>query len=50
MVRRWVVNALPIISQMGCIASAKQDLESLVQVGLRLSPAVLAQAIALAGE
>ncbi|NJL03251.1 MAG: DUF3368 domain-containing protein, partial [Spirulinaceae cyanobacterium SM2_1_0] len=47
---RGTLAVIILAKQMGCIASAKQDLESLVQVGLRLSPAVLAQVIALAGE
>lgn len=47
---RGTLAVIILAKQMGCIASAKQDLESLVQVGLRISPPVLAQAIALAGE
>ncbi|MDB9529458.1 DUF3368 domain-containing protein [Oscillatoria sp. CS-180] len=47
---RGTLAVIILAKQMGRIASAKQDLENLVQVGLRISPAVLAQAIALAGE
>jgi predicted nucleic acid-binding protein len=47
---RGTLAVIILAKQMGCISSAKQDLESLVQVGLRISPPVLAQAIALAGE
>lgn len=47
---RGTLAVIVLAKQMGYIASAQQDLENLVQVGLRISPAVLAQAIALAGE
>ena len=39
-----------LAKQLGYIQSAKQDLENLVQVGLRVSPKVLAQALAIVGE
>ena len=47
---RGTLAVIVLAKQMGYITSAQQDLESLIQVGLRISPAVLAQAIALAGE
>jgi predicted nucleic acid-binding protein len=75
-VKRWVVNASPIISlakidrihllselcdeviipqgvadeiNLGGYTDSA-DLENLIQVGLRISPAAIAQALALAGE
>lgn len=47
---RGTLAVIVLAKQMGYISSAKQDLESLIQVGLRVSPAVLAQALALVGE
>lgn len=47
---RGTLAVIVLAKQMGYISSAKQDLENLVQVGLRVSPAVLAQALALVGE
>jgi predicted nucleic acid-binding protein len=47
---RGTLAVVVLAKQMGCISSVKQDLENLIQVGLRISPAVLAQALALAGE
>ncbi len=47
---RGTLAVIVLAKQMGYISSVKQDLENLVQVGLRISPTVLAQAIALAGE
>lgn len=47
---RGTLAVIVLAKQMRYIASVKQDLENLVQVGLRISPTVLAQAIALAGE
>lgn len=46
---RGTLAIIVLAKQMGYISSVKQDLENLIQVGLRISPAVLAQAIALAG-
>ncbi len=47
---RGTLAVVVLAKQMGYISSVNQDLENLVRVGLRISPAVLAQAIALAGE
>jgi predicted nucleic acid-binding protein len=47
---RGTLAVIVLAKQMGYISSVKQDLENLVQVGLRMSSTVLAQAIALAGE
>ncbi|WP_017327273.1 DUF3368 domain-containing protein [Synechococcus sp. PCC 7336] len=47
---RGTLAIVVLAKQRGYISSAKQDLENLVQVGLRISPAVLAQALALAEE
>ena len=47
---RCTLTVVVLAKQMGYISSIKQDLENLVEVGLRISPAVLAQALALAGE
>lgn len=47
---RGTLAIIVIAKQMGYISSIKQDLENLVQVGLRISPTVIAQAIALAEE
>ncbi len=46
---RGTLAVIVLAKQMGYISSVKQDLEKLIQVGLRISPTVLAQAIALAG-
>lgn len=47
---RGTLAVILLAKQLGYITSVKQDLEKLVQVGLRISPALLAQAIALAEE
>ncbi|MGF1537278.1 MAG: DUF3368 domain-containing protein [Elainellaceae cyanobacterium] len=47
---RGTLAVVILAKRMGYILSAKQDLENLVQTGLRISPDVLAQAITLAGE
>lgn len=47
---RGTLAVVVLSKQMGYISSVKQDLESLIQVGLRISPTLLAQAIAFAGE
>ncbi|MCW6035798.1 DUF3368 domain-containing protein [Spirulina subsalsa FACHB-351] len=47
---RGTLAVIVLGKQMGYISSVKQDLENLVQVGLRISPTLLAQAIALVGE
>jgi predicted nucleic acid-binding protein len=47
---RGTLAVIVLAKQMGHIPSAKQDLENLVEAGLRISPVVLAQALALAGE
>ena len=47
---RGTLAVVILAKQAGFISSAKKDLEKLVQVGLRISPAVLEQALALAGE
>ncbi|MEA5421224.1 DUF3368 domain-containing protein [Spirulina sp. CCNP1310] len=47
---RGTLAVVVLAKQMGYISSVKQDLENLIQVGLRISPALLGQAIALAGE
>ena len=47
---RGTLAVVVLAKQMGYIPSVKQDLENLIQVGLRISPTVLAQAIAIAGE
>ncbi len=47
---RGTLAVIILAKQMGYISSVKQDLENLVQVGLRISPTIFAQAIALAGE
>lgn len=47
---RGTLAVIVLAKQLGYTQSAKQDLEKLVQVGLRISPKVLAQALAIAGE
>jgi len=47
---RGTVAVIALAKQMGYISSVQQDLENLIAAGLRISPALLAQAIALAGE
>ncbi|MFM7449066.1 MAG: DUF3368 domain-containing protein [Leptolyngbyaceae cyanobacterium] len=47
---RGTLAIIVLAKQMGYISSAQQDLENLVRVGLRISPAVLNQALALVGE
>jgi predicted nucleic acid-binding protein len=47
---RGTLALVVLAKQMGYISSVKQDLESLIQVGLRISPTVVTQAISLAGE
>jgi predicted nucleic acid-binding protein len=47
---RGTLAIILLAKQMGYIASVKQDFEKLMQVGLRISPTILAQAIALAEE
>lgn len=47
---RGTLAVVVLAKQMGYVSSIKQDLENLVEVGLRISPTVLAQALALAGE
>jgi predicted nucleic acid-binding protein len=47
---RGTLAVVILAKQMGYVSSIKQDLANLVEVGLRISPAVLAQALALAGE
>jgi hypothetical protein len=53
-VKRWVVNASPIISLVKInrihYLLSELCLEKLMQVGLRISPTILAHAIALAKE
>ena len=47
---RGTLAIVVLAKQAGYISSAKKDLENLIQVGLRISPALLEQALALAGE
>lgn len=47
---RGTLAVIVLAKQMGYISSVQQDLENLIAVGLRISPTLLAQAIALAGE
>ena len=47
---RGTLAVVVLAKQAGYISSAKKELESLIEVGLRISPAVLQQAITLAGE
>lgn len=47
---RGTLAVVVLAKQMGYISSVKQDLENLVEAGLRISPTILAQAIELAGE
>ena len=47
---RGTLAVIVLAKQIGCISSVQQDLENLIQVGLRISPTILAQAIALAEE
>ena len=47
---RGTLAVIVLAKQMGYISSAKHDLENLIEVGLRISPVLMAQAIALTGE
>jgi predicted nucleic acid-binding protein len=47
---RGTLAVIVLAKQMGHISSVKQDLENLVEVGLRISPVVFAQALTLAEE
>lgn len=47
---RGTLAIIVLAKQMGHISSVKQDLENLIGAGLRISPAVLIQALTLAGE
>jgi predicted nucleic acid-binding protein len=47
---RGTLAVVILAKQAGYISSAKTDLESLIEVGLRISPAVFQQALILAGE
>ncbi len=46
---RGTLAVVVLAKQLGYTQSAKEDLENLIQVGLRVSPKVLAQALAIAG-
>lgn len=47
---RGTLAVIVLAKQRGWIASVKEDLNNLRQVGLRISPTLIAQAITLAGE
>jgi predicted nucleic acid-binding protein len=47
---RGTLAVVILAKQAGYISSAKTDLESLIEVGLRISPTVFQQALILAGE
>lgn len=47
---RGTLAVIILAKQAGYISSAKTDLESLIEVGLRISPAVLQQALILSRE
>ncbi len=47
---RGTLAVILLAKQVGYISSARKDLESLIEVGLRISPAVFQQALILAGE
>lgn len=47
---RGTLAVVIVAKQMGYIPSVKQDLENLVEAGLRIGPRILSQAMELAGE
>lgn len=47
---RGTISVVILAKQQGFITSVREDLESLIEVGLRVSPTLMKQAIALAGE
>jgi predicted nucleic acid-binding protein len=47
---RGTLSIIVLAKKRGYIASVREDLDNLIEVGLRISPALIQQAIALAGE
>ncbi len=47
---RGTLAVVVLAKQLGYVVSVREELENLVQVGLRVSPALLQQVLVLAGE